>query len=128
MRGESGGKDAGARGDDAERRGSARAPVEMWVEEIGTESQVFRRAGNLSTGGLHLDRTIPIAVGTQVDLRFTLPGEDVPIRTFGRIVSIDPTQELGMGVKFVDLPADAAARIDAFVSRALTPIEGVPHT
>ena len=94
----------------------------MWVEELLDGSQVFRRAGNLSRGGMYLDHTIPIPVGTRVRLRFTLPGDDVPILVTGEIVSISATAALGMGVKFVLVGAEAQTRIDAYLSRAITPV------
>jgi uncharacterized protein (TIGR02266 family) len=108
--------------DGAERRASARLPIEMWVEELLDGSQVFRRAGNLSRGGMYLDQTIPIPVGTRVRLRFTLPGDNVPILVNGEIVSISATDALGMGVKFIAIDADAQARIDTYLERTTTPL------
>ncbi len=101
-----------------DRRAGNRLPLEMWVEEIGETSQVFRRAGNLSRGGLYLDRTIPLPVGSRVRLRFTLPGDSQPVLVLGEIVSISPTDALGMGVKFVQIGDDAQGRIDAYLARA----------
>jgi hypothetical protein len=112
----------GDSGRDRERRASARLPIEMWVEELLEGSQVFRRAGNLSVGGMYLDQTIPIPVGTRVRLRFTLPGDSVPILVTGEIVSISSTDALGMGVKFVGVEPAAQARIDAYVNRSSTPM------
>jgi uncharacterized protein (TIGR02266 family) len=109
-------------GHDQERRSSARLPIEMWVEELLEGSQVFRRAGNLSRGGMYLDQTIPIPLGTRVRLRFTLPGDSVPILVTGEIVSISATDALGMGVKFVGVDTEAQARIDAYLSRVVTPL------
>ncbi len=105
-----------------ERRRSQRVPVEMWVEEVTEEERVFRRAGNLSEGGLHLDKTIPIALGTIINLRFTLPSDPDPFDVKGEVVAIDPDEELGMGVKFMDLPADIRGRIKRYLDRALTPV------
>lgn len=107
---------------EADRRGSQRVPVEMWVEEVGDTHRVFRRAGNLSLGGLHLDKTIPIAVGTHIRLRFTLPNDAEPVAVEGDVVSVDNDQELGMGVKFRALSAEAASRIEHYLQRTLTPI------
>jgi type IV pilus assembly protein PilZ len=105
-----------------ERRSSARLPLEMWVEELADDAQVFRRAGNLSRGGLHLDQTIPLAVGSRVSLRFTLPGDSAPITVAGEIVSIQADSVLGMGVKFTNLAQDAQDRIDTYLRRAATPV------
>jgi uncharacterized protein (TIGR02266 family) len=101
---------------DKDRRASVRQPIEMWVEELMEGSQVFRRAGNLSRGGMYLDQTIPIPVGTRVRLRFTLPGDDVPVVVVGEIVSISASAALGMGVKFVTIPDEVMVRLDRYLS------------
>ena len=122
MTDERGAGGAGARPPGAERRRSHRVPVEMWVEELAEDERVFRRAGNLSEGGLHLDKTIPIPVGSPVHLRFTLPGDTQAVEVRGVVVAVDAEQELGMGVKFVELPDNARALIKHYLDRALTPI------
>jgi c-di-GMP-binding flagellar brake protein YcgR len=100
-----------------ERRQAHRIPVEMWVEETTENERYFRRAGDLSRGGLRLDYTIPLPRGTLVNLTFTLPGASQPIAVTGEIVSNPASDALRMGVKFVNLVADAQAQIDAFLSR-----------
>ena len=70
-----------------ERRGQPRIPIEMWVEETTGSERYFRRAGNLSRGGLRLEHTIPLPVGTMVNLTFTLPGDKTPVAISGEIVS-----------------------------------------
>ena len=100
-----------------ERRASARVPITMWVEEITNGTQVFRRAGNLSTGGLYLDKTIPVPIGSKLILRFTLPGGGgEPVELVGQIVSIDPDEELGMGVKFMNLDDGIRSRIETYLT------------
>jgi uncharacterized protein (TIGR02266 family) len=112
----------GGKTKESERRQSLRVPVEMWVEEVAADHRVFRRAGNLSTGGLHLDKTIPIAIGTHINLSFTLPNDPDPVTVEGDVVSIDANEELGMGVKFRSLSPEAAARIGQYLKRSLTPV------
>jgi uncharacterized protein (TIGR02266 family) len=102
----------------SERRSSARVPVEMWVEDITDGGLVYRRAANLSRGGLHLDQTIPLPLGSRVKLRFTLPGEPAPLTVTGQIVSISAQDKLGMGLKFVDVDPAIAARIGAYLARS----------
>lgn len=101
----------------AERRRQGRVPLEMWVEEAHDDAVYFQRAGNLSAGGLFLERTIPHPVGTVVELRFTLPGDAEAIRVRGEIVNSPTTDEsFGMGLKFINLGGDVAARIERFVA------------
>jgi hypothetical protein len=101
-----------------ERRGGPRIPIEMWVEETTGTERYFRRAGNLSKGGLRLEHTIPLPLGTMVNLTFTLPGDQTPVDVSGEIVSAAAPEDLRMGVKFVDLTPVARAKIDAFLARA----------
>jgi hypothetical protein len=101
-----------------ERRGGPRIPIEMWVEETTGSERYFRRAGNLSRGGLRLEHTIPLPVGTVVNLTFTLPGDKIPIAVSGEIVSAAGPEELRMGLKFIDATPEAQAQIDAFLARA----------
>ena len=101
-----------------ERRGGPRIPIEMWVEETTGSERYFRRAGNLSRGGLRLEHTIPLPVGTKVNLTFTLPGDKTQVAISGEIVSAAGPEELRMGVKFVDPSPEARAQIDAFLARA----------
>ena len=101
-----------------ERRGGPRIPLEMWVEETTGSERYFRRAGNLSRGGLRLEHTIPLPVGTSVNLTFTLPGDKTPIEVTGEMVSAAAPEDLRMGVKFTNLSAEARDKIDAFLARA----------
>jgi len=101
-----------------ERRKTERIPLEMWVEETTDNERYFRRAGNLSRGGLRLDHTIPLPQGTVVNLSFTLPGDSAPVAVSGEIVSSSGPDDLRMGVKFVNVTAEAQARIDAYLKRA----------
>lgn len=102
-----------------ERRASERIAVELWVEESTERELYFQRSGNISTGGMFLERTIPHAKGTVVNLQFTLPGDSQPFRVRGEIVNVgDDEETLGMGVKFVDLDDGDRERLEAFIERA----------
>jgi hypothetical protein len=105
------------RRDTGERRSAPRIPLEMWVEETTNEERYFRRAGTLSRGGLRLEHTNPLPLGTVVNLTFTLPGDDAPISVSGQIVSSPGPDDLRMGLKFVTTTAEARQRIDAYLTR-----------
>ena len=100
-----------------ERRQTERIPLEMWVEETTDNERYFRRAGNLSRGGLRLDHTIPLPQGTVVNLTFTLPGDSTPVEVSGEIISSSIPDDLRMGVKFVSVGPAAQAQIDAYLAR-----------
>lgn len=110
----------------SERRKGARMPVEMWVQDITDGGVVYRRAGNLSRGGLYLDQTIPLPVGSRIRLRFALPDDPVTGTVMGQIVSINSSARLGMGVKFLTIDGDFQQRIETFIERATTPPLGIP--
>ena len=104
---------------DSDRRSQTRVPIDMWVEEQAENASYFQHSGNVSSGGLFLENTMPHPVGTRVRLRFTLPGESGDITTAAEIVKIETAPVLGMRLKFVDLPADAQARIERYIARAV---------
>src|SRR3954466_6202562 len=101
-----------------ERRGGPRIPIEMWVEETTGSERYFRRAGDLSRGGLKLEHPIPLPTRPIVSLTFTLPRDQPPVAVSGEIVSSATAEELRMSVKFIELTPEAKARIDAFLAKA----------
>src|SRR4051794_29144554 len=78
-----------------DRRNTARAPLDLWVEEEKGEELYFRRTGNVSMGGIYFEQTIPHALGTKVRLRFSLPGSADVIEATGEIVNT-PNQKDGL--------------------------------
>ena len=76
------------------------------------------RSGNLSVGGIFLENTIPHPKGTIVNLQFTLPGDTQPLKVRGEIVNAAASDELGMGIKFIDVDPEVQRRISEFVQRA----------
>jgi uncharacterized protein (TIGR02266 family) len=102
-----------------ERRSAERYPVELWVEESSDRELYFQRGANISAGGIFLERTIPHAKGTVINLRFSLPGDGNAIEVKGEIVNVgEDATDLGMGVKFLDLRDNDRERIEAFIARA----------
>jgi uncharacterized protein (TIGR02266 family) len=99
-----------------ERRHGPRIPMQLWVEQTGPDGTYFNYTANLSTGGMFLDHTIPHPIGTIVQLQFLLPDEPNPIRVRAKIVSAETRDAMGMGLTFVDVPADVSARIAKFIA------------
>ncbi|MBW1810751.1 MAG: PilZ domain-containing protein [Deltaproteobacteria bacterium] len=99
-----------------ERRQDKRVPLSIWVEEVKGEDLYFQQAGNLSVGGVYFERTIPHPVGTQIKLKFELPGIEGVIETVGEVVNVpdDPTG-LGAGIKFVGLDSVEERLIKEFI-------------
>lgn len=105
------------------RRAAPRAPVALGVDYQYGNCTGAAKTLNLSEGGMFIVMPDPPAVGTRVHLEFALPdgepweatAEVVWIRTPGEQHPYPP----GMGVQFVELPAEAQPRIAAFVAGLL---------
>ena len=99
-----------------DRRRSLRVPIQVWVEQWAEGELYVQQSANLSRGGIYLERTTPLPVGTLINLRFNLPGAQKAIEVKGRIAfpqagGVEP----GMGVEFVQLAPDTAALINAYL-------------
>jgi uncharacterized protein (TIGR02266 family) len=101
----------------ADRRREERVVIDLWVEEHTDDALYFQRATNLSTGGLFLERTLPHAPGTLVEIDLRLPGDASPLRVKGEVVAAR-SRELGMGLRFVGLEDAAKARIADYLRTA----------
>src|SRR6266581_3563520 len=101
-----------------ERRQGSRVPVQIWVEEKTERELYFQRSANLSLGGIYLENTIPHPVGTRVTLRFTLPGDEDKLEVRAEVAAaMTGEEEFGMGLKFVELDAAVAERIQKYIAR-----------
>jgi uncharacterized protein (TIGR02266 family) len=102
-------------------RSNARFPLQTQVD-LSSDSNVFTGfSTNLSEGGLFVATLSVLPVGTPVDLTFTLPGK-VKISVRGEVRWIreidDRTPDVfpGVGVRFLDLTAEASAALHRFVA------------
>jgi len=105
-----------------ERRQGPRVAMHA-VIDCGTDSNFFTGfSADVSEGGVFIATLESPAVGTEVDLSFTLPsGEEIFARgvvRWTREVN-DATPEVfpGVGVQFTQLDVDGADAIRAFVAR-----------
>lgn len=90
--------------------------MEIWVEELAAEATYFRCTGNLGQGGVYFERAIPHAVGTTVNLRFRVPGDEALIFARGEVVSAS-RDAVGMGLKFIDFEDDGHERLQRYVEQ-----------
>lgn len=105
----------------AEKRKQERVPVDLWIEAARGEEVYFQRATNLSVGGAYFDQTIPLPVGTKVQLKFELPQDPLEIQCQGEIVT---AKGLGMGVSFVELKAQDKSRIERLIGKLNARVPG----
>ena len=101
----------------SERRQVPRVPVQIWVEEKTERELYFQRSANLSVGGIYLENTIPHPLGTRVTLRFAIPGQPEKVEVHAEVVgAIADDDEMGMGLKFLDLDPAHADRIQKYIA------------
>lgn len=80
----------------------------------------FGYAKTLSKGGMFITTVSPKNAGEEFEIAFTLTGDPAPVRGICKVVwkrDYDPKlkQEPGMGVKFVGLDVNMAARIEQWM-------------
>jgi hypothetical protein len=89
------------RGD--ERRDSPRVPMTFLVRDVVEGGSYLEREGDLSLGGIYWKGKSP-PFGTQVEVRFRLPGVPTEIRARAEIIRVMETgHDLDFHVRFVEL-------------------------
>ncbi|SHJ70626.1 Myxococcus xanthus paralogous domain TIGR02266 [Malonomonas rubra DSM 5091] len=106
----------------ADLRQNLRAPLIVQKIRIDSDRPVFfGYSKNISRSGLFIATTNPAEPGDQLDLEIPLPGslegtircrcEVVWRRPFGNHLPF----ELGMGIRFIDLPSELSKQIDDWI-------------
>ena len=98
---------------DVPARREAHLRVELGVDTLGTGvgERLPAHAVNLSRSGILIETAVELGVGDELELEFSLEGEDVLAR--GRVVRRGEPRLFG--VQFAPLPEYAAVRIRRFV-------------
>ncbi len=103
------------------QRHAQRVDFDVTVD-FGTDDRFFTGfAGNISDGGLFIATERPLPVGLPIMIRFSIPQFEAPITVTAEVRWVRPARSDlaetagGMGVKFLDLPADLALAVDAFI-------------
>lgn len=96
--------------------------IETSINDTSRSSFYQGRTDDVSAGGLFVATILLVQVGTRVDVTFTLPDDNPPIRACGIVRWVrerpkGPDAPVGYGVEFLDLSAAAKQRIGAFVRR-----------
>lgn len=85
------------------RRKADRAPLVVRVEYSTVDEFFSEFTRDVNEGGLFIETAQPLSQGSEVTMRFNLPGGDGVIETQGSVVRISPGDENnppGMGVEF----------------------------
>ncbi len=86
-----------------ERRQSPRVPMTFLVRDVVEGGSYLEREGDLSLGGIYWKGRYP-PFGTQVEVRFRLPGVPKEIRARAEIIRVMETgHDLDFHVRFLEL-------------------------
>jgi len=102
----------------ADRRRSERADLIVRVDYATIDELFSEFTRDINEGGLFIETEKPRTIGTEVTMRFNLPGRADAIETIGRVVRIssgDAHSPPGMGIEFDDLSSDDRARINSLI-------------
>ncbi len=101
----------------SEHRKTRRFPVQIAVSLTTIDTFLDSEIMNLSKGGIFIKADLPLPLGTEVDLVFTLPNSAKSIQATGTVVwtrrrgessqaSSFPDHPSGMGIQFKEIGMD----------------------
>jgi uncharacterized protein (TIGR02266 family) len=103
--------------------------VDLEVEvDLGSDHNFFTGlTQNISEGGIFVATIHSPPVGTRLQLRLTLPGDDTPIDVTVEVRWVKEPRdwhsaEKGLGLQFVDLAPEAQARVQHFIESMREPL------
>ncbi len=110
----------------ADLRKNLRAPLIIQKVLLDGERQVFfGYTKNISRSGMFIATTNPIGTGEQINIQIPLPEplqgticckcEVVWRRALGKHLPFEP----GLGMKFIDMPAEVSEQIDSWIRAEL---------
>ena len=118
-------------------RASRRVPVKFQVRYTAGINSQLHQAINLSLGGIFILNSQPDPVGTLVNLAFTLPGTNIPLKAEAKIVRVvqyalgaktlqHQTFPPGNGLIFVDMSEEHRRMLREFCDQEETRIFRMP--
>jgi type IV pilus assembly protein PilZ len=106
---------------DRDKRAAERLPIRMLVEYESSEDFLIDYTANMSIGGMFIQTSNPLEVGTRFRLRFRIPGRDEPVDTIGEVCWVLTPEEAGcmqpgMGVRFEELAAKDRNAVESMLT------------
>lgn len=109
-----------------EKRLYPRRPIKTQVvfENEDSEGSLYYFSKDISAGGLFVETDMPIKLGTQVFLRFSLALGAKPIQATGEVVRVmrDENQtgsKIGVGIQFIYIHPLDRELIQDFINQAI---------
>ena len=103
----------------SETRTRKRLPFEVHVD-VGSQHNFFAGLSlNISEGGIFVATHVEHPMGTRLEVRFLLPGDEEPVTVLTEVCWIrlrSGNEWPGLGLKFVDLDPFVLAHIQRFVA------------
>ena len=103
---------------DLERRKTERTQLVVRVEYSTVDEFFSEFSRDINQGGLFIETSRPLSLGSEVMMRFNLPGGHDVIETVAHVVRVshgDAQEPPGMGLEFEKLRNADRARIDQLV-------------
>lgn len=107
-----------------DRRVHPRKSCKFKVRLAGAKELREHYISNLGIGGVFVETLYPLRIGSPVELDLMVGNDPVPLRIRGEVVWVRPWEkgtEPGMGVRFVELPAQTLDRLKQLLSSESTP-------
>lgn len=114
---------------DRPQRRWQRAEVNLAIVCRSQDEVLDDIARTLSAGGMFIECSQPRAIGSTLELQFSLPGLDTPIELRARVASVQEQsgdQPAGMGLEFLDVEGALRSQMDDAVHSG-TAISTSPH-
>jgi len=105
-----------------EARAHGRLPFEVNVDIVSEHNFYAGLSLNISEGGIFVATHVAHPVGTKLEIRLLLPGDEEPTTLMTEVRWVRPHsddggEEAGLGLRFLDLPAGILAKIQTFAER-----------
>lgn len=110
-------------GGSREDRVDHRVPIQLLVDYRSGGNYLFDFCRDMGTGGVFIETSKPLPVGSDMELTFTIPDSKETLRTSGKVIwSQAPIQDrgdisVGMGVQFTNFSEVNRKTLDQFISR-----------
>mgnify|MGYP002641960609 FL=1 len=105
-----------------ERRREIRVLLNIEVDYSSGDTFLFAYITDMSTKGIFIHTNTPEAVGTMLNLEFTIPGESKPLTVEGVVMWVNTYQpgdfdnlNPGMGVRFAEVQQSDQVKISSLV-------------